>query len=124
MTKIEQNPNSDEVVSPEKAAYIAFLKALGARIRMLRKQRGWSWRDMVVIHEFHLSKWQSYESGRYGVSMPSLLRISRLFGMSVSDLLKGLDEQVTPEASGSVDEFSGSGIRSKRAAELSTKPKR
>ena len=81
--------------------YRRFLEALGVRIRALRKQHGWSWRDMVVLHDFHLSKWQSYESGRYGISLPSLLRISKLFGLTVSQLLTDLEtDSVAPKEMG------------------------
>ncbi len=77
----------------EKEEYVRLLKVLGARIRTLRKQRGWSWRDMVVLHDFHLSKWQSFESGRYGISLPSLLQLSKLFGMSLSEFFAGLEQE-------------------------------
>lgn len=84
--------NDDERLA-EKEEYVRLLKVLGARIRTLRKQRGWSWRDMVVLHDFHLSKWQSFESGRYGISLPSLLQLSKLFGMSLSEFFAGLEQE-------------------------------
>ena len=39
----------------ERKEYSAFLQALGARIRAMRKDRGWTYRDMVMRHGFHLS---------------------------------------------------------------------
>ena len=77
--------------SPEREEYGRFLQILGARIRALRKERGWSYRDMVVSHGFHLSAWQSYESGKYGLSMISLLRVAKVFGMPASELIVGID---------------------------------
>ena len=72
----------------EKREYEQFLKLLGAHIRALRKERGWTLRDMVIQHGFHLSAWQGYEAGRFGMSLPSLLRVSRALGMHPANLLK------------------------------------
>ncbi len=72
----------------EKQEYLEFLKALGAHIRALRKERGWTLRDMVVQHGFHLSAWQGYEAGRFGMSLPSLIRVARALGMHPAGLLK------------------------------------
>lgn len=102
-----------EPAAPENTEYALFLKALGARIRGLRKEHGWSWRDMVVLHDFHISKWQGYESGRYGISLPSLLRISKLFGMTVSELLEGLEAESQKGGSGGDAEISPSAATKK-----------
>ena len=72
----------------EKQEYAQFLKTLGTHIRALRKQRGWTLRDMVVGHGFHLSAWQGYEAGRFGMSLPSLLRVAKALGLHPADLLK------------------------------------
>ena len=84
--------------SPEREEYSRFLKILGTRIRALRKERGWSYRDMVVRHGFHLSAWQSYESGKYGLSMISLLRVAKVFSLPASELIAGIDlDAAAPE---------------------------
>ncbi len=75
-----------------KYSYELLLQELGARIKQLRKERGWTQRDMVVQHGFHLSHWQAYESGRQGMSLQSLLRIAEVLGVSHSELLEGLGE--------------------------------
>ncbi len=46
---------------------------------------------MVVNHGFHLSAWQSYESGKYGLSMISLLRVAKVFGMPPAELIADID---------------------------------
>ena len=46
---------------------------------------------MVVDHGFHLSAWQSYESGKYGVSMISLLRVAKVFGIHPSELIADIN---------------------------------
>lgn len=71
--------------------YKAFLSALGKRVKRFRKERGWSLRDMVVLHGYHDSQWRKYESGG-GLTIPSLLRIAALFRVSISELLDGLAE--------------------------------
>jgi transcriptional regulator with XRE-family HTH domain len=49
-------------------------------------------RDMVVQHGFHLTHWQAFERGNRGISLPSLLRIAEVLGITVCELLKGLGE--------------------------------
>jgi transcriptional regulator with XRE-family HTH domain len=75
----------------EREEYASFLKALAARIRAMRKERGWTYRDMVMRHGFHLSAWQSYEAGRVGMSLPSLLRVAKAFSVHPSELLAGIE---------------------------------
>lgn len=73
-------------------SYEVFLEQLGARIKQMRKERGWTLRDMVVQHGFHLSHWQAFEKGNRGMSLPSLLRIAEVYSITLSDLLDGLGE--------------------------------
>ena len=75
----------------EKQEYSLYLKALGAHIRTVRKERGWTLRDMVMRHGFHLSAWQSYEAGRLGMSLFSLLRVAKALGVPPSELLCKVD---------------------------------
>lgn len=71
-------------------SYELLLEQLGARIKQLRKDRGWTLRDMVVEHDFHLTHWQAFEKGNRGMSLPSLLRVASVFGVTPSQLLEGL----------------------------------
>jgi transcriptional regulator with XRE-family HTH domain len=71
--------------------YKGFLEVLGKRIKQLRKDRGWSLRDMVIHHGYHDSQWRKYESGG-GLTVLSLLRIAALYEISISKLLNGLAE--------------------------------
>ena len=70
---------------------LQFRKTFGLRIRAMRKDRGWTLRDMVVLHGFHLSAWQGFESGRVGMSLRSLLRVAGALGMHPSELLAGVE---------------------------------
>ena len=75
----------------ERNEYTRFIKALGARIRTMRKERGWTYRDMVVLHGFHLSAWQGFETAKNGISLPSLLRVARTFGIHPAELIAGIE---------------------------------
>lgn len=87
----------------EKQEYERFLKALGAQIRVMRNERGWTLRDMVVNHGFHLSAWQGYEAGRFGMALPSLLRVAKALGLRPSELLSKVEQSVSLPASSAVD---------------------
>jgi transcriptional regulator with XRE-family HTH domain len=74
-------------------SYELLLDQLGARIKQLRKERGWTLRDMVVQHGFHLSQWQALEAGnRRGVSIPTLLRVAEILSVPPWELLRDLGE--------------------------------
>lgn len=77
--------------------YKAFLKALGVRIRLLRKERSLSLRDMVVLHGYHDSQWRKYESGG-GLTIQSMLRIAKVLKLSICELIDGLDKFPASEA--------------------------
>jgi len=73
-------------------SYELLQKQLGARIKAMRQERKWTLRDMVVSHGFHLTHWQHFERGTRGISIPSLLRIAEVFGVTPSALLEDLGE--------------------------------
>ena len=76
--------------------YESFLKELGARLKKMRQERGWTLRMMVVEHKFHVTHWQSFENGK-AISVPSLLRVCEVFDVSLEDLVRGLGRSVPPE---------------------------
>ena len=76
--------------------YEQFLKTLGGRIKQLRKERGLSLRDMVLQHGYNDSQWRKYERGG-SINLQSLLKVAKVFGISLSKLLDGLGEY--PESS-------------------------
>ena len=71
--------------------YKEFLKMLGSRIKQLRKERGLSLRDMVIKHGMNDSQWRRYERGG-AIHLNSLLKIAKMFGVSLSKLLDGVGE--------------------------------
>ena len=70
-------------------SYEKFLDELGRKLRQMRVDRGWTLRDMILEHGFHLAHWQGFEKGR-GISIPSLLRVCELFDLPLETLIAGL----------------------------------
>lgn len=66
-----------------------FFTALGRRARELRKAKGWTFQDMVLLHGYHVSQWQKIEKG-CPITMDSLLRMATVFETSIGDLLGAL----------------------------------
>lgn len=64
---------------------------LGARIRKLRKQKGWRQIDLAQhsgVHEVHIS---DLERGTREVGLRTLVAIAEALEVKLSDLLMGLD---------------------------------
>lgn len=81
-------------------SYETFLKQFGAKLRAMRIERGWTLRDMIVLHGYHLAQWQNFEKGK-GMSVPSLFRLCEVFDVSFFKLLDDLglgDEGTAPDA--------------------------
>ena len=66
-----------------------YLKLLGERIRKVRVERGLSVRDMVRQHDYHDAQWRRFEKGA-SLTVPSLFRIAKALGVSLSILLDGI----------------------------------
>ncbi len=66
-----------------------FFKALGTKVRGLRKQRGYSQEDMIYFG-FSARHWQQIEAGR-PITMTTLLRICEVFEVPVASVVRGLD---------------------------------
>jgi transcriptional regulator with XRE-family HTH domain len=72
--------------------YTRFFRALGKRIRELRRKRGLVQEDMIS-HHFSTRHWQQIEAGR-PITATTLLRICKALKVSLSDLVRGLDKQM------------------------------
>jgi transcriptional regulator with XRE-family HTH domain len=68
--------------------YKAFLAHTAKRIKELRRERGLTLRDMVVVHGYHDSNWRRMEREGVG-SVQSLLRIAKAFGLPLTMLTGG-----------------------------------
>jgi transcriptional regulator with XRE-family HTH domain len=69
-----------------------FFKALGQRIRGLRKQRGYSQEDMISFG-FSARNWQQIEAGR-PITVRTLLRICGVFKIRMDGIVRGLDRGI------------------------------
>lgn len=68
-----------------------FFRALGSRVRELRKKRGYSQEDMLSFG-FSTRHWQQVEAGR-PITVTTLLRICEVFEVPMSKLVQGLDKK-------------------------------
>jgi len=67
-----------------------FFRALGSRIRTLRKRHGYSQEDMISFG-FSARHWQQVEAGR-PITVRTLLRICEVFDTPMERLVRGLDK--------------------------------
>jgi len=66
-------------------------KLLGARIRSLRKEKGWRQIDLAQhsgVHEVHIS---DLERGSREIGLKTMQKIARALEVKMAVLLKGLD---------------------------------
>jgi transcriptional regulator with XRE-family HTH domain len=70
-----------------------FFKALGQRIRELRKKRGYSQEDMISFG-FSARHWQQIEAGR-PITVRTLLRICTVFKTAMDRIVRGLDKGIS-----------------------------
>jgi transcriptional regulator with XRE-family HTH domain len=73
-----------------------FSRAIGARLRELREERGWTQRELDSRLGILQSKLSKYESGTHQPSLRTLVRIANLFGVSTDYLLTGTGTPVPP----------------------------
>jgi len=66
-----------------------FFRALGTRVRGLRKKHGHSQEDMISFG-FSARHWQQIEAGR-PITVTTLLRICEVFDTPMAKLVRGLD---------------------------------
>jgi transcriptional regulator with XRE-family HTH domain len=69
-----------------------FFKALGQRIRELRKRGGYSQEDMISFG-FSARHWQQIEAGR-PITVRTLLRICSVFKTPMNIIVRGLDKGI------------------------------
>jgi len=69
-----------------------FFRALGFRIKKLRKTHGYTQEDMIGFG-FSARHWQQIEAGR-PITIRTLLRISDTFRVKAAQLIDGLDRGI------------------------------
>jgi len=67
------------------------LRRLGTRIRELRSKRGWSQEAFADIAGVHRTYMGHLERGEKNVSFMSMARVAKALGITMSNLLSGVD---------------------------------
>ena len=81
----------------EEAARIAYAQAVGARLRIMRKQMRLSLQAVEALseQEFKASVLGAYERGERAISVPRLQRLAKLYDVPVDQLLPADDMATT-----------------------------
>ncbi len=81
----------------EEAARVAYARAVGARLRAMRKQMRLSLQAVEAMseQEFKASVLGAYERGERAISVPRLQRLAKLYDVPVDQLLPPDDATVT-----------------------------
>jgi len=69
------------------------MNALGKKIRLLRHQKGWSQEDVAKRLDISIPAFSKIETGITDVNLSRLDQISRLFGLTVVQLLSTNDSE-------------------------------
>jgi transcriptional regulator with XRE-family HTH domain len=100
MEKSSRDGTSSDGTSPPRARPrpqpSVFSRAIGARLRELREERGWTQRELDSRLGILQSKLSKYESGTHQPSLRTLVRMANLFGVSTDYLLTGTAATVPP----------------------------
>ncbi len=99
MTVVERRAELDDEFEDEQeeAARIAYARAVGARLRAMRKQMRLSLQAVEAMseQEFKASVLGAYERGERAISVPRLQRLARLYDVPVDQLLPPDDDAQT-----------------------------
>jgi transcriptional regulator with XRE-family HTH domain len=69
----------------------SFVKALGMRIRTIRREKNVNMRDIMIETGFYDSQWRKYESGG-GLNLRSLMKVAQGLKVTLAELLDGLGQ--------------------------------
>lgn len=67
-----------------------FLKKFGLKMRELREEKGWT---LEETEDYGWPSWhhlQKIESGHKNINLTTVLRLSKLYRMSIPELFKGI----------------------------------
>jgi transcriptional regulator with XRE-family HTH domain len=97
MSVIDKSVEMLEEDEQEEAARIAYARAVGARLRTMRKQMRLSLQAVEAMseQEFKASVLGAYERGERAISVPRLQRLAKLYDVPVDQLLPPDDATMT-----------------------------
>ena len=76
----------------------ALRKAFGARLKALRKQKGWAQKELAALVEIRFQQLNKYESGLNIPPAEMLVKLADALGVTVDFLLTGNPVEDTPLA--------------------------
>src|ERR1700694_4182694 len=97
MTVTEKAVVASDDDEQEEAARVAYARAVGSRLRAMRKQMRLSLQAVEAMsdQEFKASVLGAYERGERAISVPRLQRLAKLYDVPVDQLLPNDDATVT-----------------------------
>jgi transcriptional regulator with XRE-family HTH domain len=78
----------------EDEEFRAFLKALGARIRTIRKGKNFDMRHIMITSGYYDAQWRKYETGG-SLNLQSLLKVALTLEVPLTELFDGLGQWPT-----------------------------
>ena len=81
------------------------MNALGKKIRLLRHQKGWSQEDVAKRLDISIPAFSKIETGITDVNLSRLNQISKLFGLSLVQLLSTSDPEEDKQIQNEVNEL-------------------
>lgn len=106
MSVIDKSLDVLEDDEQEEAARVAYARAVGSRLRAMRKQMRLSLQAVEAMseQEFKASVLGAYERGERAISVPRLQRLAKLYDVPVDQLLPPDEAAVTRWGNGGVTE--------------------
>ncbi len=83
----------DEMLMMERAV---ILKAFGGRLKELRKQKGWTQKELAAKIDTRFSQLNKYESGLHAPPPEKLIELAGVLDTSVDFLLAGDSKEAVP----------------------------
>lgn len=81
------------------------MNALGKKIRLLRHQKGWSQEDVAKRLDISIPAFSKIETGITDVNLSRLNQISKLFGLSLVQLLSTSDSEEDKQAQDEIEDL-------------------
>ena len=82
------------------------MNTLGKKIRLLRHQKGWSQEEVAKRLDISIPAFSKIETGITDVNLSRLNQISRLFGLTLVQLLSTTDSEEQKLVQDEIDELS------------------
>ncbi|QBQ40875.1 helix-turn-helix domain-containing protein [Sphingobacterium psychroaquaticum] len=82
------------------------MNALGKKIRLLRHQKGWSQEDVAKRLDISIPAFSKIETGITDVNLSRLNQISKLFGLTLVQLLSTSDSEEEKQIQDEIDNLS------------------